>query len=103
MILDGLAAGTSRTPGSLGYPPLQSTHCRTRALQNRWCNRLGPWMAQILCNQQGGGASNQSMRTLESPILVSEPVPVSSIPPTTRLFGYFLQHFDRVKRFYAPP
>jgi bacillithiol biosynthesis cysteine-adding enzyme BshC len=60
-------------------------------------------MAQILCNQKGGGASNQSMRTLESPILVSEPVPFSSIPHTTRLFGDFLHHFDRVKRFYARP
>jgi bacillithiol synthase len=58
---------------------------------------------QILCNQAGGCASNESMPIVESQTLETECLPFSSIPHTTRLFDDFLHEFDRVKQFYARP
>jgi bacillithiol biosynthesis cysteine-adding enzyme BshC len=43
------------------------------------------------------------MQMVESPNVEAECLPFSSIPHTTRLFDYYLHHFDRVKRFYARP
>ncbi|MGB8129610.1 MAG: bacillithiol biosynthesis cysteine-adding enzyme BshC [Candidatus Angelobacter sp.] len=43
------------------------------------------------------------MQMVESPIVETECLPLSSIPHTTRLFDDYLHHFERVKRFYARP
>jgi bacillithiol synthase len=77
-----------RTRGSGCHLPLQST---------------GPACAQILCNQPGCCASNQSMQIVESQTLETEYLPFSSIPHTTRLLDDFLHNFDQVRQFYARP
>src|ERR1700686_5427863 len=71
----------------LGVNPLQSTGRK----------------AQILCNQPGRCASNESMQIVESQTLETECLPFSSIPHTTPLFDDFLHNFDRVKQSYARP
>jgi bacillithiol biosynthesis cysteine-adding enzyme BshC len=43
------------------------------------------------------------MQMVEIPNVETECLPFSSIPHTTRLFGDYLHHFDRVKQFYARP
>lgn len=58
---------------------------------------------QILCNQTGRYASNESMPIVESQTLETECLPFSSIPHTARLFDDYLHAFDRVKQFYARP
>src|SRR5260370_20346694 len=43
------------------------------------------------------------MQMVENPTVESECLPFSSIPHTTRLFDDFLDHFDKVRNFYARP
>lgn len=57
----------------------------------------------IFCNQAGLRASNPLMHMVESPTLESRCLSFSSIPHTTPLFSDFLNHFDKVSRFYARP